>query len=460
MLATTKFTRFFLYGLLCLMFGLVPSAYGTTTYSSNFPLTENSISENGKWINGKTMGLDWANVRTSPGLAFGAQTDTAQYDDSTAILMGTWGADQSAWATVHTVNQSSSLFEEVEIRLRTSISTNRITGYEVSFRCTADGSQYVQIVRWNGPLGDLTYVSATTGPGIHDGDVVKATIAGNTITAYINGVQVVQGTDSTYTSGSPGMGFNIQGGSASQEADYGFNGFAATDGGSTARANLALASSSPGTYTTNFPLTENPISEGGIWTNGAAVGLDWSNVQTTGGVKAWGTQVPSGAGFNDSIAVLKGTWGGNQTATGVSAIQPSATNEIEVLLHGTITAHSAQLYELNCSLGYQEIVKWLGPLGSFSVLAHNGSVSCPSGTTFKGTAVTNANGSVTVTAFINNVQVNQITDSSSPYTGGAPGIGFWIGGGANNNNAGISSYTASGLLTSPNPPTGLTAAVN
>jgi len=36
------------------------------------------------------------------------------------------------------------------------------------------------------------------------------------------------------------------------------------------------------------------------------------------------------------------------------------TNEIEVILHGTITAHSAQLYEFNCSLGYQEIVKWLG----------------------------------------------------------------------------------------------------
>ena len=33
------------------------------------------------------------------------------------------------------------------------------------------------------------------------------------------------------------------------------------------------------TYTTNFPLTENPISEGGKWTNGQTVGLDWANMR-------------------------------------------------------------------------------------------------------------------------------------------------------------------------------------
>ena len=35
-----------------------------------------------------------------------------------------------------------------------------------------------------------------------------------------------------------------------------------------------------GSYSTTFPLTENPISEGGSWTNGAT-GLGWANVQTT-----------------------------------------------------------------------------------------------------------------------------------------------------------------------------------
>jgi chitodextrinase len=199
------------------------------SYTTNFSLSENLISERGKWINGRVAGLDWANVRTKPGLAFGTETDTVNYDDSTAILAGSWGANQMAQAKVHTVNQSYGLNEEVELRLRTSISTHSITGSEISFRCTSDGTQYAQIVRWNGPLGDFTFLASVVGPGLHDGDVVKATMVGTTITAYINGAQIIQATDSTYTTGSPGMGFYIQGGTAAQESDYGFTSYTASD---------------------------------------------------------------------------------------------------------------------------------------------------------------------------------------------------------------------------------------
>jgi hypothetical protein len=97
-------------------------------------------------------------------------------------------------------------------RLGVGLSAHSITGYEVTFRCTSDGSQYVAIVRWNGALGDFTYIANLTpgGPGIHNGDTVKATVIGNTITAYINSTQVLQGTDATYTSGSPGIGFDVE----------------------------------------------------------------------------------------------------------------------------------------------------------------------------------------------------------------------------------------------------------
>ena len=50
------------------------------SYTTNFPLTENPISE-GKWINGNDTGLDWANVRSTVGRAFGTETDTVNYDD-------------------------------------------------------------------------------------------------------------------------------------------------------------------------------------------------------------------------------------------------------------------------------------------------------------------------------------------------------------------------------------------
>jgi chitodextrinase len=208
------------------------SAVTSGNYSTSFPNTEDPISEGGNWLNGKTNGLDWTDVRTTPTLAFGTQSGSSgQYDDSTAVLTGNWGPDQTVQAAVHSANQNNTIWEEVEIRLRTTITAHSITGYEINFRCTSDGSQYTEIVRWNGVLNSFTQISQATGPGIHDGDVVKAVITGSTITAYINGVQVNQATDSTYTSGSPGMGFWLFG--TANNADYGFTSFAASDGSTT-----------------------------------------------------------------------------------------------------------------------------------------------------------------------------------------------------------------------------------
>jgi hypothetical protein len=204
-------------------------AGGNQSYTTNFPLTENPISENGHWINGGTTGLDWGNVQTTPGLAFGTVVSLGPpYNDSTAVLTGTWGSDQTAQAKVRIAKPNSNIFEEVELRLRTTIAAHSITGYEFNFRCTSDGSQYVQIVRWNGKLNDFTYVNAVTGPGLHDGDVIKATAVGSTLTSYINGVQQVQGTDATFPSGSPGVGFYNQGGVPSNNAEYGFTSFTAS----------------------------------------------------------------------------------------------------------------------------------------------------------------------------------------------------------------------------------------
>ena len=199
------------------------------TYSTRFALAENPLSEGGNWINGGAVGLDWANVRTASGLAVGTESGSGGYDDSTAVLAGQWNPDQMAQATVRTVNQNRGFFEEVELRLRTTIGAHSTTGYEINFRCTSDGSQYVQIVRWNGPLGKFSYVNTAVGPGLRDGNVVKATIVGSTITAYINGKEIVQGTDSTYKSGSPGIGFFLQG-AAGVNGDFGFTAFTAADG--------------------------------------------------------------------------------------------------------------------------------------------------------------------------------------------------------------------------------------
>jgi hypothetical protein len=177
-------------------------------------------------------------------LAFGTQGPQGGYDDSTALLTGTWGPNQTVQGTAFTINQLSGIDSnaEIEFRLRSTITPHSSTGYEVNFRCRHDGSQYVEIVRWNGPLGSFTYVNRIDGgPGLYNGDVLKATIVGNVITAYINGNKVLQGTDNTFTSGNPGIGFYLRG-PTPQNTDVGFTNFSASDGGTipTAPANLRI----------------------------------------------------------------------------------------------------------------------------------------------------------------------------------------------------------------------------
>lgn len=204
---------------------------GGRVYTTNFSASEDPIFENGNWINGEVVGLDWTNVSTTTGRAFGPATGSRRdYDDAVALLTGTWGPDQTVEATVYTVNQNDSISEEVELRLRSTLSPNRCTGYEVLFSARSSTSAYIQIVRWNGAIGNftvLTPVSYSLPMGINTGDVVKATIVGDMITAYVNGVQKYQAIDSTYSDGSPGMGFYLSG-AFGVSGDYGFTRFSAS----------------------------------------------------------------------------------------------------------------------------------------------------------------------------------------------------------------------------------------
>ena len=203
--------------------------YSLADYTTNFSATENPISEGGIWANGASTGLDWKNVRTSGGVAFGTQTGTDIYRDSTALLLGTWSPDQSVTGVVHTVNQTDAMYQEVEFRLRSTLAPHVNSGYEVLFRCH-DENQYVEIVRWNGPAGDFDFVARTMGPGISDGDTLKAEIIGTTIRVYINGALVLKGSDSTFATGNPGIGFYLQGGSSETNSDFGFYSITATGG--------------------------------------------------------------------------------------------------------------------------------------------------------------------------------------------------------------------------------------
>lgn len=198
---------------------------GGRSYFTDFPAVENPISEGGEWVNGGADGLSWQDIRTAQGLAYASGT-SAGYNDCIAHLTG-FPPDQYAEATVHVVSgYTPPSSHEVELLLRFRITANDARGYEV---LAGWGGGYSQIVRWNGPLSSFTYLS-TSGPGfgaLAEGDVIRATAVGSTLTAYKNGVQVLQATDSTWADGDPGMGLFVRPGTGATPSSYCYSTFAA-----------------------------------------------------------------------------------------------------------------------------------------------------------------------------------------------------------------------------------------
>jgi hypothetical protein len=206
-------------------------------YRTTFRHAENPLSEGSRWLNGHADGLDWADVRTIPDLAFGleiggSRPEPQKYDDSTALLKGVWGPNQTVQATVYSVhpNQNDKVWEEVELRLRSSMTPHSCTGYEVMFRCSKIPQAYCNVARWEGPLGKFTYLKNLGGSkyGVKTGDVVRASMIGDTLTVYINGEQIFQLNDTKFPGGNPGMGFYLDG-ATGVNRDFGFSSFTATD---------------------------------------------------------------------------------------------------------------------------------------------------------------------------------------------------------------------------------------
>jgi hypothetical protein len=195
-------------------FALLSWSLYAMSYRTDFPAAENPISQGHRWYNGADDGLDWCNVQTSAGYAWGVGPCTAGYADPTAILKGKWGSAQTVQAT--------------------AVSAHKITGYEVNFGVS---HAYLEIVRWNGPLADFTYLGPTctypavcgrvTGFTIRNGDVARATISGSTINVYVNGTLRATATDSTYTTGNPGIGYNY--GCGGTYANFAWEKFSASD---------------------------------------------------------------------------------------------------------------------------------------------------------------------------------------------------------------------------------------
>ncbi len=208
----------------------VSNTMGPKAFSTQFEGTESPLSEGGVWSNN---GLDWTKIRKKDGVAFGTQTGTNtgiyRYDDSYAHLSG-FPPDQEAWGEARIFKPNESRHQELEILLRFTSTPHRTTGYECFARCLNSPQSYLQIVRWDGPLGKFTYLADKRGTnyGLNNGDILKASVVGNLITVYVNGLEKARVTDDAFRTGNPGIGEFLgceRGQGVGSNSDFGFASF-------------------------------------------------------------------------------------------------------------------------------------------------------------------------------------------------------------------------------------------
>jgi len=214
-------------------------------------------------------------------------------------------------------------------------------------------------------------------------------------------------------------------------------------------------------FSTNFPVIENPISQGGSWLNGLVDGVDWHNMKTTanGAVGSSDTFYLTSR-VADNIAHIKTsvkTFTPAQFATAVAYKLAGYTgnggsHECELLLRFSISANVARGYE--CSIGqnpsgtYAFIVRWNGPIANYTTLKDPGSgigsyVNVPT---------TLANGDVLYAEITagNVITLKQntrvlLTVIDNTWASGQAGMGTWPVDGAITGNQGWSSYQAGNL---------------
>lgn len=199
---------------------LVPPV-GTGDFITNFSTVENPVSEGGKWDTGLGTGLKWTNPEVTVHGAVASTVPTPnRYDDCIAVLKKSFRVfvpNQFVQTVVYKVSgyTGNGGKHEVEMWVRGGITPNNAIGYECSMGTLTSFGTYAFCTRWDGAENTFTtlidpangmgsYTNAPT--AIADGDVLRVEIVGNTITYKQNGITIFTVTDTTYTSGNPGMG--------------------------------------------------------------------------------------------------------------------------------------------------------------------------------------------------------------------------------------------------------------
>jgi hypothetical protein len=182
----------------------------------------------------------------------------------------------------------------------------------------------------------------------------------------------------------------------------------------------------PTSYTTAFPATENPISQGGIWLNGLTDGLDWNDIQTSVGKAYAGAIDIAVGGDSDSICCLRRSLlaatpkqFAEATFFKSAGYNPAGDHEFSLLLRFSIAAHNAAGIEwyTNQNLG-STVVLWNGAHSDFTPIFLCTVTSLADGDVFR-MEVDNSN---VVTCYQSGSVVGSGTVSGAPAIGN-PGFG-------------------------------------
>lgn len=214
-------------------------------------------------------------------------------------------------------------------------------------------------------------------------------------------------------------------------------------------------------YVTTFDTDEALLSQDGMWLNGKADAIDWTDVYVQAGaaIGAYarnsvaehraeqgnldGVAAEAVGDYDDPTAVLTGEWGPDQYAK-AEVFSRNATDDYfqevqlrvrHVLKPGAITGYEFIFRTSKTEKAYAEIVRWDGAIGTWKSLsrAEGSRYGVQDGDIVEATIIGSK-----LTAYINGVEV--LTAEDDTYSAGAPGIGFNFGCGDTNVDHGFRSF--------------------
>jgi hypothetical protein len=303
-------------------------------YKTAFPNTENPISQGGIWQHNDPAQKPCQSI---PGFVYGTQTGSGGFDDSQAYLKGSdWGDSYTVECTVWIKGGiAASPQSEVEILLRasdTSASGSMVNScYEINVGHTG---RFANIGRFKGAAlvsaGNNTDGSVGFTPAT--GDKFKASVYTKpngdvVITAYWNGVQFLQATDSDpalkIMSGGPGIGFYIDSVAASND-DFRFSDFQVSRivmVGTPVHAGVQNAGSIAAAYTPVMAKSKlvamlslmqaSTTAQGVITPTDSVGGQNWLDL----GSQALSLDTPNGVRYGAMMAALENPAAGAHTVT-------------------------------------------------------------------------------------------------------------------------------------------------